>query len=82
MAIEAAVTQYRQAFIDQFETRLSVLRAATTKETVSKGNTVTFLVAGSGTDTAVTRGSNGQIPYGNPTNTFRRRWSRSTRRTS
>ena len=69
MAVEAAVTQYRQAFIDQFEVRSSVLRVGTTKESVTKGNTVTFLVAGSGSDTAVTRGVNGLIPYGNPTNT-------------
>lgn len=68
MAIEAAQIQYRQAMIDQFEGRVSVLRTATTKETVIKGNTATFLVAGSGTDTAVSRGTNGQIPYGNPTN--------------
>lgn len=68
MAIEAAQVQYRQAMIDQFEGRVSVLRTATTKETVIKGNTATFLVAGSGTDTAVSRGTNGQIPYGNPTN--------------
>lgn len=69
MSVEAAVTQYRQAFIDQFEQRVSVLRSMATKESVTNGNTVTFLVAGSGTDTAVTRGTNGQIPYGNPTNT-------------
>lgn len=69
MAVEAAVVQYRQAFIDQFEGRVSALRLASTKESVIKGNTATFLVAGSGTDTAVTRGTNGLIPYGNPTNT-------------
>lgn len=69
MSVEAAVTQYRQAFIDQFEGRISMLRNCATKETMAKGNVVTFLVAGSGTDTAVTRGVNGQIPYGNPTNT-------------
>src|SRR5690348_6262113 len=69
MAVEAAVTQYRQAFVDQFETRVSILRSFATKETMSSGQTVTFLVAGSGTDTAVTRGVNGLIPYGNPTNT-------------
>ncbi len=68
MSIEAAVTQYRQAFVDQFEGRSSIFRAMATKESVIKGNTATFLVAGSGTDTAVTRGTNGQIPYGNPTN--------------
>jgi hypothetical protein len=40
-----------------------------TKESMTNGLTTTFLVAGSGGDTAVTRGVNGQIPYGNPTNT-------------
>jgi hypothetical protein len=68
MSIEAAQVQYRQEFVDQFEGKVSVLPHATTKETVLKGNQATFLVAGSGTDTAVTRGTNGQIPYGNPTN--------------
>jgi hypothetical protein len=69
MSVEAAVTQYRQAFIDQFEAKVSLLRMASTKESMANGLTVTFLVAGSGTDVAVTRGVNGQIPYGNPTNT-------------
>lgn len=68
MSVEAAVIQYRQAMVDQFEGKVSVLRAMTTKETMTKGNQATFLVAGSGTDTAVSRGVNGQIPYGNPTN--------------
>ncbi len=68
MSIEAAVTQYRQAFVDQFEGRSSVMRLGVTKESMTKGNSAVFLVAGSGTDTAVTRGTNGQIPYGNPTN--------------
>lgn len=69
MAIEAAVTQYRKQFTAAFEQRMSSFRACTTKETVLNGNTATFLVSGSGTDTAVTRGTNGMIPYGNPTNT-------------
>src|SRR5690242_17113266 len=69
MAVEAAVVAYRQAFVQQFEGRVSMLRNACTKESVTKGNQCTFLVAGSGTDTAVTRGVNGLIPYGNPTNT-------------
>ena len=68
MAIEAAMIQYRQEFVAAFEQRVSLLKATTTKESVIKGNTATFLVSGSGSDTAVTRGSNGQIPYGNPTN--------------
>lgn len=69
MSVEAAVTQYRQAMVDQFEVRSSVLRVGTTKESMKNGNSVVFLVAGSGSDTAVTRGVNGLIPYGNPTNT-------------
>ncbi len=68
MTVEAQITQFRQETVDQFEGRVSVLRSACTKETVNKGQVATFLIAGSGTDTAVTRGVNGQIPYGNPTN--------------
>jgi hypothetical protein len=68
MAIEAAVIQYRKEFIGAFEQRVSLLKAMTTKESVIKGNQATFLVSGSGSDTAVTRGTNGQIPYSNPTN--------------
>ena len=68
MSIEAQVTQYRQEFVAAFEQRTSLLKASTTKEMQVKGNTATFLVSGSGGDSAVTRGTNGQIPYGNPTN--------------
>lgn len=68
MAVAAPVTQYRKEFIAAFEQRTSRLKMATTKETMLSGNTATFLVSGSGGDTAVTRGTNGQIPYGNPTN--------------
>ncbi|TCL70646.1 phage capsid protein [Rhizobium sp. BK251] len=68
MSIEAALTQYRKEFVAAFEQRTSQLKASTTKESVINGNTATFLVSGSGGDTAVTRGTNGQIPYGNPTN--------------
>lgn len=68
MAIEAAMIQYRKEFVAAFEQRVSLLKATTTKESVISGNQATFLVSGSGGDAAVTRGSNGQIPYGNPTN--------------
>jgi len=68
MAVEAAVIQYRKDFVPAFEQRMSMLKQTTTKETVIKGEQATFLVSGSGGDTAVTRGVNGQIPYGNPTN--------------
>lgn len=69
MAVEAPVIQYRREFIAAFEQRTTPLKAATTKEAMSNGLQATFLVSGSGGDTAVTRGTNGQIPYGNPTNT-------------
>ncbi|TGR84537.1 hypothetical protein EN866_33275 [Mesorhizobium sp. M2D.F.Ca.ET.223.01.1.1] len=68
MAIEAQIVQYRKEFVGAFEQRVSSLKAMATKEAVMNGNQATFLVSGSGTDTAVTRGTNGQIPYGNPTN--------------
>lgn len=68
MAIEAAVIQYRKDFVPAFEQRSSLLRMAVTKESVLKGSQATFLVSGSGGDSAVTRGTNGQIPFGNPTN--------------
>lgn len=62
MASTAFQTQYRQEFIAQFEQRQSLLRETVTNEAVIKGNTAVFLVAGSGTSTAVTRGVNGLIP--------------------
>jgi hypothetical protein len=62
MAVDAAQVQYRQEFIAAFEQRQSLLRDAVTTESVIKGNQATFLVAGSGTDTAVTRGVDGLIP--------------------
>lgn len=68
MAIEAAVIQYRKDFIPAFEQKQSMLKMTTTKETVVSGNQATFLVSGNASDTAVTRGTNGLIPYGNPTN--------------
>lgn len=68
MSIEAAVTQYKKDFIPAFEQKASHLKATATKESVIKGNSVVFDINGSSTDTAVTRGTNGDIPYGNPTN--------------
>ena len=68
MTVEAAMIQYRREFVGAFEQRVSLLKAMTTKESVISGNQATFLVSGSGGDTAVTRGVTGQIPYGNPTN--------------
>lgn len=69
MSVEAAMIQYRKEFVASFEQRVSALKMATTKESMVSGNQATFLVSGSGGDTAVTRGVNGLIPYSNPTNT-------------
>lgn len=62
MSDTAFQTQYRQEFIHGFEFRQSLLRSCTVNEAVIKGNTATFLVADSGSATAVTRGVNGLIP--------------------
>lgn len=68
MPIEAAVVQYKKDFVPAFEQKVSLLKLTTTKESVLNGNQATFLVSGSASDTAVTRGTNGLIPYNNPTN--------------
>lgn len=68
MAIEAAMIQYKKDFVPAFEQKTSLLKMTTTKESVLSGNQATFLVSGSASDVAVTRGTNGLIPYGNPTN--------------
>lgn len=62
MADTAFITQYRTETVKAFEVQSTDLRAAVTKEAVVKGNTATFLVAGSNAATAVTRGVNGLIP--------------------
>lgn len=62
MAATAFQTQYRQETISTFEQRRSLLRDSVTTEAVIKGNTATFLVAGSGSASAVTRGIDGLIP--------------------
>ena len=62
MAESAPQTQYRQELVAAIEEGLSWLRQTTVTETVIKGNQATFLVAGSGGASAVTRGINGLIP--------------------
>lgn len=62
MAETAFQTQYRAEHIAAFERRQSVLRDMCTTEAVINGNTAVFLVAGSGSATATTRGVNGLIP--------------------
>lgn len=62
-------TQYRDEFIAAFEARATLLRETVTTEAVIKGNQAVFLVAGSGGETAKTRGANGMIPARNDDNT-------------
>lgn len=62
MADNAAITQYREEAIAVYEREQSLLSQCTVNEFVRSGNTATFLVAGSGSATAVTRGINGRIP--------------------
>ena len=62
MAETAFQTMYRQEFIKGFEQRESLVRKTVTSEAKINGNTAVFLVADSGSATAVTRGVNGLIP--------------------
>lgn len=68
MAVQAAITQFRQETVAQFEQKKSRLAMATTREMMKRGLTATFLVAGSAGETATTRGTNGEISYGGPQN--------------
>ena len=61
MAETAFQVQYRQDAIAAFEQRQSLLRSTVTTEVEIKGNQATFLVVGSGSASAVTRGVNGLI---------------------
>jgi len=63
------VVQYREEQIATFEQRYSAMRVACVQEAVIKGGSAVFQVSGSGSATAVTRGSNGQIPYQTTDNT-------------
>jgi hypothetical protein len=62
MADTAYQIQYRQEFIQAFEQHQSITRETVTTEAVIKGQQAVFLVAGSGSAAAVTRGTNGRIP--------------------
>lgn len=63
------VVQYREEQIATFEQRYSQLRMACVQEHVMKGGSAVFQVSGSGSASAVTRGSNGLIPYQSTDNT-------------
>jgi len=69
MADSAFQIQYRQEYVALFEQHQSLLRETVTTEAVIKGQQAIFLVAGSGSATAVTRGLNGRIPARSDSNT-------------
>lgn len=69
MTVQASKQMYKDEFIAAYEQQRSLLSSAATKESLSSGLTVTWLIAGSGGAGAVTRGQNGQIPYFTPSNT-------------
>jgi len=62
MSDTAFQIQYRQEFIAAFEQHQSLLRETVTTEADIKGQQAVFLVAGSNSATAVTRGVDGRIP--------------------
>ncbi len=62
MADTAFQTIYRDEFIAGFEQRQSLVRNTVTTEANVNGNSAVFLVADSGSASAVTRGTNGLIP--------------------
>ncbi len=69
MSDAAFQIQYRQEFIQAFEQHQTLLRDTVTTEAVIKGQQAVFLVAGSGSAAAVTRGLNGRIPARADSNT-------------
>jgi hypothetical protein len=62
MASNASMTRYRDETIAAFEQQMALLRSTVTTEHMLDGNVATFLVAGSGDATPVTRGLDGRIP--------------------
>ena len=69
MTANAPMIRYRAETIAAFEQNQSMLRATVTTEHMQDGSTATFLVAGSGGATPVTRGLDGRIPARNNDNT-------------
>jgi len=63
MAATAPQIQFRQELVLTFEQRKSLLLDTVTNEAVIKGATATFILSGTNATRALTRGSNGMIPY-------------------
>lgn len=68
MADTAVQIQYRQEVVSAFEQQQTLLRDTVTTEAIIKGGQAVFLVAGSGSASAVTRGVGGRIPARNDNN--------------
>jgi len=69
MAVQAAVTKFIGDTVAAFRQERSLLSTSCRKELMTNGLTATWLVSGATSNRAVTRGQNGDIPYGSPTNT-------------
>lgn len=69
MTESAFRTEYRESYIAAFEQNTSNLRAVCVQDATIRAQTAVFLVSGSNNATAVTRGINGQIPFGVVDNT-------------
>jgi hypothetical protein len=64
LGTQAFIQSFRLETINAFEQKQSILRNTVTTEVEKNGaGSVTFLVAGSGGEGTVTRGSNGLLPY-------------------
>lgn len=62
MAETANQTLYRQELVKTFERRMAMLEPTCTTEGIASGSSFVFLINGSGSASAVTRGTNGKIP--------------------
>jgi len=69
MADPTFQTHYRDEQITTFEMRYSLLRVGCVQEAAIKGGSAVFQVSGSGSASAVTRGTGGLIPYSRTDNT-------------
>jgi hypothetical protein len=56
------VTRYKEDYVEAYELRKAVLVPTVRNDTQDNGGSLVFLVAGSGSRSAVTRGPNGDIP--------------------
>ena len=69
MTESAFRTEYRESYIAAFEADTSTLRAVCVQDATIRAQTAVFLVAGSNSAVASTRGINGQIAFGVVDNT-------------